>query len=430
MIADVRRHQLRLLALLWAIGAVVATVFIMLETNEMFDNALEETAAIVAMHRPGEPIATIEKVALAGDRRKYMTFQIRASDGSLVERSSMAPRDPYKIASDRGFVWKGTYRYYTRPTGAGTIVQVEEYYDERRDAFVGLLVGFSLPLLALLGLSGILITRTLGKVGEPIAALSDDLRSRSSQNLDELRSDGPLELQPMVSEVNALLTRLKHAMDAERAFSANCAHELRNPIASAQAQIEFLSLYPADPANAERLTTVSTSLANLGQRIERLLQLSRAEAGLAISGASADLVEVTSLLVTDYGGRGKRITAAYEGGGELLVACDKDALGIAIQNLIDNALANASSGTTVDVIVERSGVLHVINECPPVSPAILSTLQQRFRRDRTAKPGGYGVGLSIVGELMRQCGGQLELLSPASRRSSGFEAILRIPIVS
>lgn len=430
MIADVRRRQLRLLAMLWAIGAVVATVFIMLETNEMFDNALEEAAAIVAMHRPGDPVADIEKVAFAGDRRKYMTFQIRGSDGAVLDRSSKAPVEPYKVPLTPGLRWEGTYRYFTQATASGAVVQVQEFYDERRDAFVGLLVGFSIPLLALLGLSGVLITRTLGRVGEPVAALSDDLRSRSSQNLEELRSDGPAELQPVVAEVNALLTRLKHAMDAERAFSANCAHELRNPIASAKAQIEFLSMFPGDPANAERLATVSQSLASLGQRIERLLQLSRAEAGLGISGASADIVGVTRLLVSDYAGRGQRVIARYETGGELLVACDRDALGIAIQNLIDNALANATEGTAVDIVVEASGALRVVNDCDPVSAAMLSTLQQRFRRDRSAKPGGYGVGLSIVGELMHQCGGRLELLSPASGRDTGFEAIIRIPMIS
>ncbi len=83
--SDLKHRQLGLLAALWFAGAVLASIIIMHETNEVFDNAMSETAnAVMAMMLPGDQTSLeardrIERVALAGDRRKYMTFQLRPS---------------------------------------------------------------------------------------------------------------------------------------------------------------------------------------------------------------------------------------------------------------------------------------------------------------------------------------------------------------
>lgn len=430
IIRDVRRQQLLFLAVLWIAGAIVATIFIMHETNEMFDNALRETAHVVAAH-DGEAGAGVERIALAGDRRKYMTFQLRNEAGAVLARSSNAPAAPFAAPLTPGFIWIGTYRYFTERLPGGTLVQVAEFYDERRDAALGLLAGFTVPLLALLGLGGLLISRSLQKIAQPIAALNAELRARGGLNLEPIEDAGtPDELRPIVDEANMLLARVRQAFEAERAFSANCAHELRNPIASARAQIEVIAMSPEIPSNRARLQTISMSLMTIGQRIERLLQLSRADAGVATAGDPADLAAITKLLVDDYVASGKPIDLSSTATPGLRVAADSDALGILLQNLIDNALSYAAPETQVEVRIDDAGGLRVTNDCPVINPATLAKLTERFRRDRGAKIGGYGVGLSIVGELLRQTGGRIELRSPASGRSSGFEAIVTLPVVA
>jgi two-component system OmpR family sensor kinase len=435
LINDLKWRQLGLLAGLWLVGAVIASAFVMHETNEMFDNAMAEAAnAVLAIGEPSPSgglvnMPRVEAVALSSDRRKYMSFQIRDLSGNVLARSRSAPVEPYPVSVQLGYTGAGTMRYLTRPlpTGSG-VVQIAEFYDERRDAFLGLLAGFSGPLLALLAIGGIVISRSVGRAGKPIAELSRQLQARNGANMNLIDHSGmPIELEPIVDDVNRLLTRLDDAFEAERAFSANCAHELRNPIAAAQAQIEYLAMFPGDPANIERIKSTGTSLSELGHRIERLLQLSRAEAGTGTSSQSSDLIAVTQLLIDDYVRRGKAVDFDRGPTPQLAVAIDKDAVGIAVQNLIDNALSNASSGSRVEVRVDASGALHVVNSCAAVAPGELSRLTQRFQRDRSSKIGGYGLGLAIVGELMRQTVGRLELKSPATGRPDGFEAIMWLP---
>lgn len=435
LINDLKWRQLGLLAGLWLVGAVIASAFIMHETNEMFDNAMAEAAsAVLAIGElsPSGGLANtprVEVVAFSGDRRKYMSFQIRDPSGSVLARSSSAPVEPYPVSLQQGYSGAGTMRYLTRPLPSGSgVVQIAEFYDERRDAFLGLLAGFGGPLLALLAVGGLMISRSVGRAGKPIAELSRQLQARSGANMNLIDHSGvPIELEPIVDDVNRLLTRLNGAFEAERAFSANCAHELRNPIAAAQAQIEYLAMFPDDPANIERIKSTGTSLSELGHRIERLLQLSRAEAGTSTSSQSSDLIAVTQLLIEDYVRRGRAVDFDRGPTPQLAVAIDKDAVGIAVQNLIDNALANARPGSRVEVRVNASSALHVVNSCAAVAPGELSRLTQRFQRDRSSKIGGYGLGLAIVGELMRQTAGRLELKSPATGRPDGFEAIMWLP---
>lgn len=433
LVQDLKWQQLGLLAALWLVGALVATVFIVHETDEMFDNAMAETAnAVLAFEGQlglAGGIPTAEKLALAGDRRKYLSFQVRDRDGQVLARSARAPIEPYPVPLKPGYVGRATMRYLTRAIpGTSRFVQVAEFYDERRDAFLGLLAGFTLPLAGLLSLGALLLSRSAARVAKPIQCLGRELQLRDGSNMQLIENAGlPEELEPIVHDVNRLLARLKDAFEAERAFSGNCAHELRNPIAAATAQIEYVTKFPDDASNARRMQTIAASLTVLGHRIERLLQLSRAEAGLSVSSSAADLVEITRLLVDDAVLRGHRVSFDPGDRRQMMVAIDKDAVGIAVQNLIDNAVANGDPGALVTVSVDAAGSWRVVNACAPLSADAIARLPNRFQRDRAAKPGGYGLGLAIVSELVRQVGGTLQLMSPATGRHDGFEAIMKLP---
>lgn len=414
---------------------MLASTIILHETNEIFDNAMAEAANVVLAFSPGvEPDSAgdaerMERLALSGDRRKYMSFQIRDATGQVVQRSSTAPVEPYPAPLKSGYFGRGTIRYLTRALPAnGGYVQIAEFYDERRDSFLGLVMGFLVSLLAMMGLGGALLSRGIGRVGRSIASLGGHLQARSGSNLSSIDEvDLPMELKPIVHDVNRLLERLSTALDAERAFSANCAHELRNPIASARAQAEYITRFPEDGSNGQRVQALEGSLRQLGHRIERLLQLSRAEVGVGFASPAADAVAVARLVVEEYRRRGDDIVLDAGSDAALPVIIDTDAIGIALQNLIDNALANAAPGTAVEVAIRRPGSVHIVNDGVCVPAEKLAGLMQRFARDSEAKRGGYGLGLAIVGALMRQTGGQLELHSPAIGRASGFEAVMVLP---
>ena len=79
------------------------------------------------------------------------------------------------------------------------------------------------------------------------------------------------------------------------------------------------------------------ALADLAALAERLLQLSRLEAGFARSETVADLLPVVSLLVRDSQRAGTRIDYEVPPGARLDARINLDAFALAVTNLLDNA---------------------------------------------------------------------------------------------
>jgi two-component system OmpR family sensor kinase len=254
---------------------------------------------------------------------------------------------------------------------------------------------------------------------------------RSGDNLEPIDPRGlPGELAPIIDDMNRLLERLKAALEAERSFAAYSAHELRNPIAAARAQAEVIAASLRGNPDQERATQLIETLGRLSQRIEKLLQLARAEAGLGLGRTETDLVAVTRLLVDDYARKprlGPRLAFDAGPSQKVLALIDPDALGIALQNLIDNALSYGAPGGKIEIVIGPGALVRVINSGRVVSPEQLVKLKHRFERAGSSGAPGIGLGLSIVEEIMRQSGGELELYSPARGRHNGFEAVLSFP---
>jgi len=114
-----------------------------------------------------------------------------------------------------------------------------------------------------------------------------------------------------------------------------------------------------------------------------------------------------------------------EGAARLLAPIDIDAFGIAMRNLIDNAISYSAASTPIEVVQTGTGV-EVRNSGPLIPAEKLAGLTQRFAR-ASSRPEGTGLGLSIVDTIMTQTGGRLVLASPAPGRADGFSARLEWP---
>ena len=237
-------------------------------------------------------------------------------------------------------------------------------------------------------------------------------------------------MKPIADAVARLVERLRVALDAERAFSANSAHELRTPIAGALAQTQRLIAELDDVEHRRRARDVEGTLKRLSRLSEKLLQLSRVDAGISLRDEVVDLLPVLDVVVADASARladGRTISYVKAEGAELVARMDADAFAMAVRNLLDNAALHGTGA--IEVRLERQGVVHVVNDGPVVPPAVLARLTQRFARGRTAVAGS-GLGLAIVETIMEQSGGRLRLVSPATGRDDGFEARLELDTVA
>lgn len=251
----------------------------------------------------------------------------------------------------------------------------------------------------------------------------------SSRNLEPLRSDRhPAELAPIAEAIDALLSRLKAALDAERSFAARSAHELRTPIAGALAQTQQLAAELVNGPGAMRLREIETALKRLAKLSEKLLQLARVEAGFAKSDRATDLLPVLNMVVRDINANSLwHDRVRIENANVRLVApIDPDAFVIAIRNLVENGLKHGAADRPVQVVLGETGILRVRNEGSPVNEADLARLGQPFVRGDTSADGS-GLGLSIARSILEQAGGGLTLNSPASGVTDGFEAVMQLP---
>jgi two-component system OmpR family sensor kinase len=422
-------------SVLWCAAVAASVAISYRELNEAFDRVLTEAAGRILPLAADDALEHEQGEAQAMDRFiegrvAYFSYQLTDTSGRVVLRSHDAPRAPYAQAATAGFTTVGHFRLFTETDPrTGLTITIAETTHERRETILRASEAMVWPLAGLIPLNILTIWLGVRRSMVPVARLSAEIATRSGLRLDPLdTSDLPTELKPIADAVAHLIERLKSALDAERAFAGNSAHELRTPIAGALAQTQRLIAELANPDDRRRVRELEGTLKRLAALAEKLLQLSRVDAGLGLVDHAVDLMPVLDLVVADCRRRLEdpdRIRVTKHPDCALVAPIDLDAFAIALRNLIDNAINHGPVDGPIDVILEPAGVIRVINEGPVVPPEGLTALTHRFIRGETRSLGA-GLGLSIVETIMRQSGSRLTLLSPATDRAAGFEARLEL----
>ena len=261
----------------------------------------------------------------------------------------------------------------------------------------------------------------------PVSKFAGEIAARDGRNLAPIAAiDTPEELDPVSNEVERLLARVRAALEAERSVSAECAHELRTPLAGALAQVQTAK---GDTApDGDVLDKVEGSLQALSNLSETLLQNSRVQVGFAVSERPIDVVQIVETVLAEShftNLENDRFDLDYPESLQLLVRVDADACAIALRNLFINALRYSPPGALVAVSIGQDRV-DVVNASPRIPADILDRLGERFVRANTSIK-GTGLGLSITRSIMEDIGGSLELRSPIPGQTDGFAATLIFP---
>lgn len=438
------------MALLWVGAAAISVAVMQHELNEAYDDSLRQSALRLlplAVHDLRERDHDMARLIVGADRGDgdddeddhprdgvphdaTFTYYVRNASGDLVLRDEHAPEEIGGQALE-GFGetdWQRTFALADPRSGYSIVII--ELSERRATALRDSSVALGLPLLALFPMiaGGVWIGMRLAL--RPLEALRRDIAQRDSRNLAPLRSDGhPVELTPIVVEVAALLERLKSALDAERAFAARSAHELRTPLAGALAQTQQLAQELSGQPGAERVKAIEAALKRLSKLSEKLLQLARIEAGFARTDHEADQLPVLQMVIRDFNADTawhNRVRLDSDGLTTMPAAMDADAFAIVVRNLIENALKHGAAAAPVQVVAGHDGTLRIRNEGAPLDAESLSRLGVPFvRGDSPAE--GSGLGLSIARGILEQAGGRLTLCSPVTGKQSGFEAIIGLP---
>lgn len=317
-------------------------------------------------------------------------------------------------------------------------VRVAERDDVRRQIITNIVIRQSGVSLLLIPLTGILVWFVIGQGLRPLRQLSEEINARRGDLLEPVANETPEEVSVLVDALNQLFIKVAQALDRERRFSADVAHELRTPLSVIKTTAELASskslageepkVYAGIVRQCERAARVLDQLLDLarmdadqiGQRLLPVDLPALARGVMADLAAQADVQGVE--LVLDTRGDDRRIIA------------EPVSLSILLRNLLDNAIRHSPRGAEVFVAVTSSVEatrLSVRDQGPGLSDAQRQRLESLLKSgdmrlapaDLNTDQSGYGLGLVMVQRIAMLHGATIELRS-ADARGRGLNVVV------
>ncbi|MFZ5863963.1 MAG: sensor histidine kinase [Nitrospirota bacterium] len=302
---------------------------------------------------------------------------------------------------------------------------------------------YSAPFIILLSaFGGYLIARVSLR---PIQRLSDEIGQISEHTLDRRVGEDRVsaELRDLAAAFNAMLGRIHTVFLQQRRFISDASHELRTPVSVIKSYCEVpLRRDRTVEEYKERLRTILRHTEKLSTLIDNLLTLSRLEhRSVPLTKERVDLnrlIGTTVALLTPLAKRKDIVLRCHLAPRAVAAWGDETGLTEVFTNLIDNAVKYTGEGgrVTIRVDSDRTDVAVTIEDTGVGIPSdALPHLFDRFYRvdsARTAQPvtngdehAGFGLGLSIVKELVEAHQGRITVTSEVGK---GTAFTVRFPL--
>ena len=307
-----------------------------------------------------------------------------------------------------------------RRLGQSISISVAQDYTPVRESFkrmqqVGLGLGLAGLLLILL-LQRITVRRALRpleKAREQIAQLQQGQRS-------QLDDQVPVELEPLVAQINHLLAHTEDSLKRSRNALGNLGHALKTPLAV------LLSLASSEKLDAhpELRKILKAQLEQVQQRLNRELNRARLS-GDALPGALFDCDgELPGLLATLNMIHGEHLALSYHAPAGLQLPWDREDLLELLGNVLDNACKWADAEVRLSVIETAGGFeLSVEDDGPGIPEEQRAQVFSRGTR-LDEQTDGHGLGLGIVRDIVDTWSGVLRL---DESEWGGLKVVIELP---
>lgn len=294
--------------------------------------------------------------------------------------------------------------------------------DDVRRAFPGRYLAVLLPVLLLLPLMNSLLIRRLVRV---VRGVSDEAAAIGAQTLDARlpTRDLPAEVAPLVHATNALLARLEGSFARQAEFVGNVVHELRTPLAT-------LRLAADAVADDDARGRLAAQVDRLSHVVGQLHDLAALDAPRMRAGEQFDLADLARETLVDLAGdvlardHAVELTAPDD---PVPVAGHRVLIGLALANLVTNAVRHTPAGTRVAVFVDEGaggGALRVEDDGPGIAGWTPDQLTRRYWRADHRRSDSAGLGLAIVERICAVHGARLEI---GASPDGGAAFAIRLP---
>ena len=289
--------------------------------------------------------------------------------------------------------------------GQAVTITVAQDYTPIRESFrqvqrIGLGMGV-LALIVILLLQRVTVRRAL----RPLERARQQISQLQSGQRSQLDARVPIELEPLVTQINHLLAHTEDNLKRSRNALGNLGHALKTPLAVMISLVNDprLAAYP------QIQTTLREQLEQIQQRMSRELNRARL-AGDALPGAQFDAdAELPGLLSTLGMIHGEHLQLTHNVAPGLLLPWDREDMLELLGNLLDNACKWADSQVVLSIGQSIDGfVIEVQDDGPGIPEAERAQVFSRGTRlDEQAS--GHGLGLGIVRDIVDAWGGALQL---------------------
>ncbi len=463
---SVRRQLLWPLAWIWLLGLVAALSGAYLlarhSANAAFDRGLQDEVSALAarvMWSDRGPLLDLSRQAMelltwdSDDRNGFAMVDV---EGDILAGDSAVPvpMQALRAASLRqpmlfdawmaGESVRGAVFSVSSPMLDRTVSVIVVESTHKRDVLMrDLQLSTVMPSLALGAVTFALLGWGIGRGLQPLRDVAAEVANRDANDWRPLPLERvPLEAVPLIERINMLLADVEQAIELQRRFVADAAHQLRTPVAGIRVLAQTLQAElqqergGASAAGVERVVGASDTagavvapwqplLAQLGRATDRLsrligqlLSLARSETALSVD-AQQERLDLLPLLRECA--EPLLLEALRQGRSLVLEAPDTPViarahplwLGEVVNNLLDNALRYGGPHISLRVQACELGgaVLYVEDDGPGVpNEQLVHVFEPFWRGDRAdlRNDGGTGLGLTIAREVVLRLGGRME----------------------
>ncbi|WP_256604728.1 ATP-binding protein, partial [Pseudomonas sp. RIT409] len=294
------------------------------------------------------------------------------------------------------------YRKFGQPIS----ITVAQDYTPVKSSFalvqrIGLALGLG-GLMLILILQRITVRRAL----RPLDRARDQIQQLQQGQRTHLDEAVPLELEPLVAQINHLLAHTEDSLKRSRNALGNLGHALKTPLAvlMSLAQGQKLAQHPQIQA------TLQDQLRQIQQRLERELNRARLS-GDALPGVRFDCdAELPGLFSTLQMIHGEHLALSNDVAPELILPWDREDMLELLGNLLDNACKWADSTVRLSITETPEGYRLLIDDDGPGIPPVQreDVVGRGHRLDEQVT--GHGLGLGIVKDIVESWGGHIHLL--------------------
>lgn len=402
------------------------------EMDEFYDENLKQVAQMILNTKPDADITSLSKTEIDTKLRGEEEYLIQVWHAGELEYSShptvdipFYTTDGYKRISFRN----GTWRFYKESYGE-TSVQLAQDLNERHSIVIELYGALLLPILLQLPILAGLIWVLIGHGLKPLSHISSLIKNRNPSFLDSLPDeDIPVEVNVLVDSLNGLLRRLKEALETQRRFTADAAHELRTPLAAIRLQLDILKRADNVEEKADALHTLEKGILRSTRLVEQLLELARQEPENAETAfAPVDLADIVKEAVDQNHpiSQSKNITLKTEILHRSCVDGNTQKLSVMIGNLIGNAIGYTKNGGHVEVTLRQDDtkiILDIADDGIGIAQKDRERIFDRFYRVAGTGATGSGLGLSIVRSIADIHRAEIEILEGLKGKGTTFRVL-------